>query len=161
MVAGLSYFMFVSLATLFISCDKIISENYTLEPKPGNVILTDLFCKRFEGKVGYHIIIMNWTLLDTTPMGNNMPELTKITENRFSRLFNISANQDLKIAGFFFNKGIFELNDNHSSNNYGIIFQFNPYEVVAYVYRASEFTLPYSEIKDLIKPVSILGKILN
>jgi Protein of unknown function (DUF3298)/Deacetylase PdaC len=99
--------------------------------------------------------------LNDVLLGNYMPELTKIAENRFRRLFNIPVNQDLKKAGFFFNKGIFELNDNYSFSNYGITFQFNPYEVAAYVYGAPEITIPYSEIKNLIKPVSILGKFLK
>jgi hypothetical protein len=90
-----------------------------------------------------------------------MAELTKIAENKFRRLFNIPANKDLINAGFFFNKGIFRLNDNYSFSNYGITFKFNPYEVAAYVYGAPEITIPYSEIKNLIKPVSILGKFLK
>jgi Protein of unknown function (DUF3298) len=135
-----------------------------------NILSTQEMVSTYEGGAhpltNYHF--KNFNLLNGKEiklndvlLGNYMPELTKIAESRFRRHFNIPANQDLKKAGFFFNKGIFELNDNYSFSNYGITFQFNPYEVAAYVYGAPEITIPYSEIKDLIKPDSILGKFLN
>ena len=135
-----------------------------------NILSTQEFVSIYEG--GAHPItnynFKNFNLvngkevkLNDVLSGNYMAELTKIAENKFRRLFNIPANKDLIKAGFFFNKGIFKLNDNYSFSNYGITFQFNPYEVAAYVYGAPEITIPYSEIKNLIKPVSILGKFLK
>jgi hypothetical protein len=136
--------------------DNILSTRETVSTYEGGAHpLTNFHYKNFNLLSGKEIKLSD-VLKD-----NYMPELTKIAENKLRGLFNIPEDQNLKKAGFFFKNGIFKLNNNYSFSNYGIIFQFNPYEVVAYVYGAPEIMIPYSEIENLIKPSSILGKFIK
>jgi len=93
--------------------------------------------------------------------GNYKSVLTKIAEKKFRKFYKIPANQNLEKAGFYFKNGVFKLNDNYSFSGYAITFQFNPYEVAAYAMGAPEITIPYSEIKEIIKPGGLLGKFIN
>jgi len=93
--------------------------------------------------------------------GNYDAVLTKIAEKKFRKLYKIPANENLEKAGFYFPNGVFKLNDNYSFSGYAVTFQFNPYEVGAYAFGAPEMTIPYSEIKNIIKPDGLLGKFIN
>jgi hypothetical protein len=93
--------------------------------------------------------------------GNYESVLNKIAEKKFRKLYKIPENGNLEKAGFYFHNGVFKLNDNYSFSRYAVTFQFNPYEVAAYALGAPEITIPYSEIRDIIKPDGLLGKFIK
>ena len=93
--------------------------------------------------------------------GDYIPLLNKIAERKFRKIYKIPENKNLEKAGFYFKKGVFKLNDNYSFSSYAVTFQFNPYEVAAYVFGAPEIVIPYTEIKGIIKPDGLLGQFIH
>lgn len=73
-----------------------------------------------------------------------------IAEAAFRKNQELDINQNLEEAGYFFEKGIFELPYNFTFNNDGIYLFFNPYEAGAYALGAIEFTIPYTDVKDVL-----------
>lgn len=87
--------------------------------------------------------------------------LNRAGEKIFREHYQADSTQSLYDQGFFgFEKG-FALNDNFDLYKGGIKFQFNPYEAGAYVLGAPEVFIPYSEIREIIRDDSPLGKMLN
>jgi hypothetical protein len=113
MVARLLFFLFAFLATLFISCDRIIPANNISEQKLINVNLADSFYKRFEGRAGYHIIIVNMTRLDTTLMGNYQFDSHQPVS--------FSFNSKIDKNGLFIIKPESIANNNVNNSGYGTI----------------------------------------
>jgi len=74
----------------------------------------------------------------------------KIAEAAFRRNQELSMDQNLEEAGYFFDKGIFELPYNFTFNQEGIYLFFNPYEAGAYALGAIAFTIPFGEVKDVL-----------
>ena len=113
------------------------------------------YCKNYNLKTGKEI------KLSDVFSGNYLPVLTKIAEKKFRKFYDVSQNESLENAGFWFDKGIFRLNDNYSFNTFAVTFQFNSYEVAAYAMGAPEIIIPYSEIKSIIRPDGLLGKFIK
>ena len=78
--------------------------------------------------------------------------LNSIAEVRFRDFAGLAPGADLLKAGYTFHKNQFQLNDNFSIGARGLTFQFNPYEVSCYACRAPVVFLPYSDIRNLIRP---------
>lgn len=79
-------------------------------------------------------------------------KLDEAGEKKFREIRRITADMNLTEAGFNFKGGRFVLNDNFYVGKDGVTFYFNPYEIAAYAAGPTEFTIPYSDIKLLLKP---------
>ena len=83
-------------------------------------------------------------------------ELTKIAEQKFRKLKQMSPDDDLGSAGFWFENNEFSLNDNFLITEKGLVFYYNNYEITAYAFGPTELEIPYTKIKMLIDESSIL-----
>lgn len=79
----------------------------------------------------------------------NVPQFNRIAEKYFRIAREIGPKVSLA-EEFWFENGTFACNDNFRITPQGIEFQFNPYEIAAYVYGGTTFTVPFSEIKPLL-----------
>ncbi|PYF72726.1 DUF3298 and DUF4163 domain-containing protein [Pedobacter nutrimenti] len=85
----------------------------------------------------------------------NMPKLTKIAEKIFRKNEHLTSTQSLANS-YFFEKNTFSLNHNFTVTDKGLKFLYNPYEIKAYAAGRTELLIPFEDIKDILKPNSIL-----
>lgn len=78
-----------------------------------------------------------------------MPALTKIAERIFRKNEGLPAHGSLE-PDYFFEKGIFSLNDNFYPGKDGIHFLYNSYEIKAFAYGRTSVIIPYSETKGIL-----------
>lgn len=78
-------------------------------------------------------------------------------EKAFREARQLPENTSLEEEGFTFENNVFVLNDNYGVNKDGLSFIFNSYEVAPYVMGPTEFTIPYEDIRSLIRPNGLLG----
>jgi len=150
------YFQDYFLIDILNNSGNIISFRQTTSIYEGGAHPNTLFAyKNYNLKTGKEI------KLSDVFSGNYLPVLTKIAEKKFRKFYDVSQNESLENAGFWFDKGIFRLNDNYSFNTFAVTFQFNSYEVAAYAMGAPEIIIPYSEIKSIIRPDGLLGKFIK
>lgn len=82
------------------------------------------------------------------------PKLTAIAEQKVRQLHNIPPKKPLSEYGFF--EDTFELNNNFSLSLKGITFLYNPYEITPYVMGEQRIYIPFTEVKDLLKPDGVV-----
>lgn len=83
--------------------------------------------------------------------------LNKAGEREFRRARGLDANIGMETAGFWFANGVFALNNNVGVLRNGLVFNFNPYEIAPYAMGATEFTVGYETINELIPDTSPLA----
>jgi hypothetical protein len=103
----------------------------------------------------------NQIKLDDIFYGKYKKRLNEVGERIFRQQFKADSTKSLFDQGYFGFETGFALNDNFDLYKGGIKFQFNPYEAGAYVLGAPEVFIPYSQIRDLIRNDSPLGKMLS
>jgi hypothetical protein len=103
----------------------------------------------------------NQIKLDDIFYGKYKKRLNEVGERIFRQQFKADSTKSLFDQGYFGFETGFALNDNFDLYKGGIKFQFNPYEAGAYVLGAPEVFIPYSQIRDLIRDDSPLGKMLS
>ncbi|WP_316789454.1 DUF3298 and DUF4163 domain-containing protein [Pedobacter frigoris] len=96
-------------------------------------------------------------LLDSLILPGSMDKLTSIAEQIFRKNEKLSATASLK-DGYFFENDKFKLNNNFTITDEGLKFLYNPYEIKAYVYGTTELLIPFSELKAIAKPNSLISK---
>jgi hypothetical protein len=89
--------------------------------------------------------------LDSILKEGALGRLTAITEVHFREERKLAPTAKLVDEGFDFPGG-FKLNDNYGLGEKALVFAFNPYEIASYVMGATLVEIPYSEIRDLIRP---------
>ncbi|MFN8292332.1 MAG: DUF4163 domain-containing protein [Chitinophagales bacterium] len=77
-------------------------------------------------------------------------QVIKIAESVFREQQKLGAYDDLEEAGFFFEKGIFRLNENFHFTDKGIEFHFNIYEIQPYANGEYGLLIPYKKVEHLI-----------
>lgn len=77
-------------------------------------------------------------------------QMIKIAESVFREKEELGAYDDLEEAGFFFEKGIFRLNENFHFTKEGMEFQFNIYEIQPYAAGDYRLLIPYNKIAHLL-----------
>jgi len=95
-------------------------------------------------------------LLDSLIQPGSLPKLTAVAEKIFRKNEKLSPTASLK-DGYFFDKDTFKLNDNFTITDQGLMFLYNPYEIKAYAYGKTELVIPFSELKEIAKPNSLLS----
>lgn len=84
-------------------------------------------------------------------------ELNNIAEPIFRKEKELTAEENLTEAGFWFDEDKFSINKNFSISKDGLTFYYNSYEITAYAFGPTELFIPYKSIKNLIKPDGILA----
>lgn len=85
-----------------------------------------------------------------------LPELNAIAEKIFRKNEKLSPSASLKDS-YFFEKDTFSLNRNFTITKEGLKFLYNPYEIKAYAYGNTELLIPFSELKAVAKPNTLLS----
>lgn len=80
-----------------------------------------------------------------------LPSLTKIAEKHFRKKENLSDTASLQ-KKFFFENGIFAINDNFGLTKSGLIFFYNEYEIRPYAEGPTLLEIPYSDIVSILNP---------
>ncbi|KQC01228.1 DUF3298 and DUF4163 domain-containing protein [Pedobacter sp. Hv1] len=93
--------------------------------------------------------------LDSLIDASQKPKLLSIAEGIFRKNEKLSATAPLADK-YFFDKGIFALAQNFYVSDKGLVFLYNPYEIKAYVFGTTELIVPFSALKEIAKPHTIL-----
>ncbi len=78
-------------------------------------------------------------------------------EQAFRNERGLGANDSLEEAGFWFANNAFKVNTNVGVSGDGLVFNFNPYEIAPYAMGATEVTVGYDAINELIPDSSLLA----
>lgn len=103
----------------------------------------------------YNSVTKKQVKLDDLIQPAKRAELTSIAEKIFRKNENLSATARLS-EQFFFDKGVFALNDNFYLSKDGLHFLYNAYEIKAYAYGRTSLVIPYASIKHILAPNPIL-----
>lgn len=95
-------------------------------------------------------------LLDSLLLPGTMPRLTAVAEEIFRKNEKLSPTASLK-DGYFFENNTFSLNRNFTITAEGLKFLYNPYEIKAYAFGTTELLIPFSALKGIAKPNSLLS----
>ena len=87
-------------------------------------------------------------------------ELVKVAEKIFRKQENLTDTASLS-NNYFFDKGVFTLNNNFSITSQGLKFLYNNYEIKSYAEGTTELLVPYSQIKSLLKPNTVLMRYIK
>lgn len=99
----------------------------------------------------------NQTLtLDSLITLEGMPLLRQVAEKIFRNNEKLGPNASLS-EGYFFAEGKFALAQTFTLTKEGLKFLYNPYEIKAYAAGTTELIVPYSAIKDILKPSPVLS----
>lgn len=85
-----------------------------------------------------------------------MSKLTAVAETIFRKNEKLTPTESLKDK-YFFENDTFSLNQNFTITKDGLKFLYNPYEIKAYVYGTTALLIPFSELKDISRPNSLLN----
>ncbi len=88
-------------------------------------------------------------------------ETRRIAETEFRKIKNLKPDEDLGIAGFWFEENKFSLNDNFLITESGLLFYYNNYEITAYAFGPTELMLPYSKIKNFLSDNSTVKGLIQ
>jgi hypothetical protein len=83
-------------------------------------------------------------------VGDSLALLRKV-EVAFRKEEKIDANADLEEAGYFLLDHQFFLPAHYTFTPKGVLFYYNPYEIAAYARGPITFTIPYSDLKGIIR----------
>lgn len=84
--------------------------------------------------------------------GGSMPRLTQIAEAHFREVRKLAPSADLKEADLVFPDNRFRLNDTYGFTEKSLLFFYNDYEVGPRSNGATKVEIPYTEIRDLLRP---------
>lgn len=96
-------------------------------------------------------------LLDSLILPGSLDKLNSIAEGIFRKNEKLAPGTSLK-EGYFFEKDRFSLNRNFTITEEGLQFLYNPYEIKAYVYGTTTLVIPFSELKAIARPNSLISK---
>jgi hypothetical protein len=85
--------------------------------------------------------------------------LTKIAEKIFRKQENLSDTASLN--DYLIKDGIFVLNHNFLITKSGITFLYNDYEIKPYTEGTTEIDIPYSQIKSLLRPNTVVAQYIK
>ncbi|WP_353721359.1 DUF3298 domain-containing protein [Dyadobacter sp. 676] len=77
--------------------------------------------------------------------------LLHLVETKFRELEKLTPEVDLEDAGYFLANHKFFIPANYVFTPEGVLFFYNPYEIAAYARGPIEFTIPYQELKGIIR----------
>jgi len=109
-------------------------------------------------------IFINWNTkaqkyigLNDLLIDNYQLRLDSIAEGIFRKQENLSPTESLK-TNYFFAKDKFALNTNFQVMPTGLRFLYNEYEIKPYAAGRTELFIPYTQIKNLLKPNTVVSQ---
>lgn len=99
-------------------------------------------------------------LLDSILTKGSYPKLTAIAETIFRKQENLKDTSSLT-RDYFFKGGKFSLNNSFIITQVGIHFLYNQYEIKPYNAGTTDLFIPYSQIKALLKPNTVLAQYIK
>jgi hypothetical protein len=87
-------------------------------------------------------------------------ELNKVAEKIFRKQENLTETASLK-DNYFFKDDKFALNENYLITPLGLTFIYNQYEIKPYAAGQTKLTIPYSQIKTLLQPGTVVARYTN
>jgi len=115
----------------------------------------------FVAFINYNLSDGEEITLDEIISPAKQAELTKIGEEEFRKLKELTQEADLGQAGFWFENNEFYLNDNFLITDSSLVFYYNNYEITAYAFGPTELIIPYSNIKSLVDDNSLIKPLLE
>lgn len=106
--------------------------------------------------LNYNPVTHQQILLDSLLLPGGMSGLTKVAEQIFRKNEKLTPTASLK-DGYFFENDTFKLNKNFTITSEGLKFLYNPYEIKAYAFGTTELVIPFSALKEIAKPNSLLN----
>jgi hypothetical protein len=91
---------------------------------------------------------------------NNLEKLNGIGEDIFRKNEKLSDTASLA-TNYFFKDNKFTLNDNFSITPVGLRFFYNQYEIKPYAAGTTELIIPYSKIKSLLRPNTVITQYIK
>jgi len=91
---------------------------------------------------------------------NNLEKLNGIGEDIFRKNEKLSDTASLA-TNYFFKDNKFALNDNFSITPVGLRFFYNQYEIKPYAAGTTELIIPYSKIKSLLRPNTVITQYIK
>jgi hypothetical protein len=159
------------LANQFVKAGKDfrLNTNTYVIRQDSSILLIQLSGRKFLGSArGYYLTnFINWntktrkkiTLQDILYDGYQM-ELNTIGEKIFRKEEKLSDSASLK-PDYLFKEGKFSLNDNFLITPIGIRFLYNQNEIKPYPAAETSLLIPYSQIKSLLRPNSVVTQYHN
>lgn len=86
-------------------------------------------------------------------------QLTRIADTIFRKNEKLNMNEPL--TDYFFKDYIFALNDNYLITPTGIVFLYNEYEIKSYAEGTTKLAIPYSKIKSLLLPHTVISQYIK
>lgn len=135
-----------------------------------SIVTIQLTAYNYEGGAHGNTNIENFSIdlntgneikLDDILIGDYMPVLNKLGIKKIQEYYNFDPNKDLSEEGLFVSTKEFSLNDNFGIVAGGLLFQFNQYEIAAYVLGAPAVYIKFSEIDKFVKKDGILKKFFD
>lgn len=97
----------------------------------------------FDGRTGEEVEMKRFV--------SDSVALLKLVEKKFREVEKLAPERDLEEAGYFLLNHRFFIPANYVFKPEGMHFYYNPYEIAAYARGAIEFTIPYDELKGIVK----------
>jgi len=94
--------------------------------------------------------LANGKKLSFSDLFSDEQRLKMLVEKKFREVREIDPNTSITEAGFFWGDP-FALPQNFALLEDGVYFHYNPYEAAAYALGVTEFTIPYKELKEVMK----------
>lgn len=101
----------------------------------------------FDGKTGEEVEMKRF-VADSVALLN-------LVEKKFRELEKLAPGVDLEDAGYFLANHKFFIPANYVFTPEGVLFFYNPYEIAAYARGPIELTIPYEELKGIIKKEAV------
>lgn len=105
--------------------------------------------------LNYNPTTNNPITLDSLIEKNKMGSLVKLAEGIFRKNEKLSPTESLEDK-YFFDKGKFALAQSFHVTTNGLVFLYNPYEIKPYASGYTELIIPFSALKGIAKPNTIL-----
>ena len=143
------WFLMVDIGVLYQNPNYIALQYMNSDFSGGAHPNTSLYFINYNPKTNHTLT------LDSLIDNNKKPKLVSLAEKIFREDEKLTPTQPLE-GKYFFADGKFVLPDNFYVNEKGLVFVYNQYEIKAYVYGTTEITIPFSLLKGIAKPNTIL-----
>lgn len=141
--------------------------NITIIRQDSSLIVLDIYQ---EHSGGAHPVsdeeFVNWDtkkdkeiVLDDLFIKDYSYQLNKIAEKIFRKDQGLKPGEPL--TNYFFEDGVFPLNDNFKITPEGLTFFYNMYEIQSYINGDTELTIPYKLIKHLLRPRTVISQFIK